>query len=315
MSVSLSLVVFLLLNARRFDVIHAHQYGWSAALAIFVGHLLQRPVVLKLTATGREGILETLRHSRFSALSAVLHRQVDACIATSEWGEQEAGALGIPKNRIHLIPNGLDTDRFCPATPREKSALREQLGLGSGVVALFVGRICSQKNPLLLLKAWTETFARRDNCELVLLGDGPQLELVQDIAKAGARNVRVLGSVDDPLPWYQAADLYLLPSDYEGLSNSLLEALSCGLPVVCTQVSGSEDVFRKADVGELIPVGDEGKLSRAIERMLADPGRRAACGRHARELALRFFSMAIVRSAIESLYAIVLRTCRVPTAI
>ncbi len=309
-----SLVVFLLLNARRFDVIHAHQYGWTAAAAIGLGHLFQRPVVLKLTATGPSGILEAVAQSRLSILSAALHRRVDACIATSERGEREAGSLGIPEDRIHLIPNGLDTDRFRPASLTEKVALRARLGLGEGVVALYVGRLSSEKNPLLLLQAWAECFARHANCELVVLGDGPQLTLVREVAR-GARNVHVRGRVDDPLPWYQAADIYVLPSDFEGLSNSLVEALSCGLPVVSTCVSGSEDVFREADVGELVPVGDSKELSRALERMLADPGRRAACSKRAREVALRRFSIVSVRAGIESIYGMVLRSRRATTTV
>lgn len=299
----LSFAAFLLLRGRSFDVIHVHQYGWLAALCVALRPLLRRPVVLKLTATGLDAIGHTLEASRASWLALALHRRVDACIATSERGVGDALALGLPAARIHRIPNGLDTARYKPLAAEERARLRAQLGVGGGPVVLYVGRLSPEKNPRLLLDAFVRA-ARGEGALLVFGGDGPQLRELEACARASplAGQVRVLGRLEDPLPWYQAADLFVLPSHWEGLSNSLLEGLACGLPVVSTRVSGSEDVFESRDVGELVPVGDPEAMAVALGRLLADPERRRMCGAAAREVALERFSLVRVAEQTEALY-------------
>jgi glycosyltransferase involved in cell wall biosynthesis len=258
--------------------------------------------VLKLTATGAGGILELAGGAGMRArLLGVFHRRVDACVATSERGAQEAAKLGIPRERIHRVPNGIDTVLFHPLPAAEREALRARLGVAGSNVVLYVGRLSSEKNPLGLLEAWARLGPPRD-AVLVLAGEGPESEAVAARAAPLGEAVRVLGPVADPLAWYQAADLFVLPSIYEGLSNALLEALACGLPVVSTPVSGSEDIFAAADVGVLVPGSDPASLAGGLAPLLADPARRARSGEVAREIALAHYSLASVAERVEALY-------------
>ena len=135
-------------------------------------------------------------------------------------------------------------------TGEERAAAKSELGLGSGPLALYVGRLSPEKAPLVLLEAWSQA-SLGGVAQLAVLGEGPELEAARERA-AAVPGVRIVGRVEDPLAWYRAADVYVLPSLDEGLSNSLLEALCCGLPVVATRISGSADVFREADVGTLV---------------------------------------------------------------
>jgi glycosyltransferase involved in cell wall biosynthesis len=300
-TVLLSVALFLLRRGRRFDIVHVHQYGWLAGLCVLFGALVRTPIVLKTTGTGRFGIASVIGRQKLAGPLRALHRRVDACITTSEEAAAEAAKLGIPAARIQRIPNGVDTDRFAPATAEERAAAKSELGLESGPLALYVGRLSPEKAPLVLLEAWSQA-SLRGVAQLAVVGEGPELEAARERA-AAVPGVRIVGRVEDPLAWYRAADVYVLPSLDEGLSNSLLEALCCGLPVVATRISGSADVFREADVGTLVDVGDTEGLASALAGLLADPEARQRCAAAARELALRRYSLDQVATDVEKLYA------------
>ena len=209
-------------------------------------------------------------------------------------------AFGIPEDRIHEVPNTLDCERFRPPTSAERAAARARFDVDGRVVILFVGRLTPQKAPELLLDAFESVAKTNPDALLVVLGDGPLAESVR--AKADDNlprdRYRLLGNCEDPLPWYHAADLYVSSSAIEGLSNSLMEALGCGLPVICTRVSGSEDLVDES-IGRLVAPGDVEGLAAALRDWSADEARRAGAKERAREIAVsRFSSDAVVRSVL-----------------
>ncbi|MCS5635821.1 MAG: glycosyltransferase family 4 protein, partial [Myxococcota bacterium] len=228
----LFLAIYLLSHARRFDVIHVHQYGWPSTLAILLGRMLGRPVVLKLTNTGPQGIRALLDLLPGTAFHARQHRRLSACIATSGRARQEIMELGLAADRVHLIPNGLDTGAFVPASGPARSDARRALGLGDEPLALTVCRMRPEKNLPLLLEAWQRVQPRLPAARLAIVGDGAGMAELKALAERLGLGPGVLlpGASSDPRTWYAAADLYLLSSTNEGLSNSLMEALSCGLP-------------------------------------------------------------------------------------
>ena len=299
---ALGLAAFLLRRGRRFDVVHVHQYGWAGAVSIAFGLVARRPVVLKLTATGPDGISRVMGRAGGTArIHAALHRRVDACLASSDRSAEEAAEFGIPRERLHRVPNGIDTNLFRPLPSAEREALRAQLGVAGRSVALYVGRLSPEKNPLGLLEAWSR-LGPPPGALLVLAGVGPERDAVAARAAPLGAAVRLLGAVADPLAWYQAADLFVLPSIYEGLSNALLEALACGLPVVSTPVSGSEDIFAAADVGVLVPGSDPASLAGGVATLSSDTNLRIRCGEAARRVAVERYSLASVAERIESIY-------------
>lgn len=298
----LSLTAFLLRHGRRFDVLHVHQYGWAAAVTIAFGRATGRPVVLKLTATGPDGILTVVGgRSPQARFLAALHRRVDACLATSDRSADEAAELGIPRSRLHFVPNGVDTALYRPLPAAEREALRAELGVAGRCVAIMVGRLSPEKNPLGLLEAWSLLGPPKD-AVLVLAGTGPERESVAARAASLGDAVRVLGPVANPVVWLQAADLFVLPSIWEGLSNALLEALACGLPIVSTPVSGSEDIFAAADVGTLVADSEPASIASGLAGLLADAARREHCGAAARAIILERYSLASVAERVEAIY-------------
>jgi glycosyltransferase involved in cell wall biosynthesis len=305
-STLLSLKAYLLRHMRGFDVVHVHQYGWPAAVASVLGLAFGVPVVLKLTNTGSKGIDAELPRGWAGALSRALHRRVAACFVTSERAAEEAVAFGIPRARVHRVPNPLDTDVFRPADAPLRALRREERGVGDAFLSLCVANIRPEKNHALLIDAWEAFVAARPGAPLVLavLGDGPgAAALAQRVAASpAADSIRLLGRVEDVLPWYQAADLLVIASDAEGLSNSLMEALACGVPMLSTRVSGSEDVAAATDVGRLVPVGDVEALSQGLCTAYDEPALRQQWSEHARAYALDHYSIDVVVDAVERIY-------------
>lgn len=297
----LALAVHLLVRGRGFDVFHVHQYGWAAAVSVVVGRIFRRPVVLKLTGTEYDSILVALRRSHFAGILEWLHRSVDACLASSDRVAEEAEQFGIPRGRIERIPNGVDTHRLRPVHGEGRTVLRKRLGVDGKTVVLYVGRLSQEKNPLSLVEAWRQ-LGVLDAATLVIVGDGPERGELEARVECCGGSIRLVGFVSDPLDWYQAADCFVLPSIREGLSNSLLEALACGLPVVSTRVSGSEDIFAAADVGVLVDHHDASSLADGLRLLVFDPEMRRRCADEARRISVERFSLDRIVRDVEALY-------------
>jgi glycosyltransferase involved in cell wall biosynthesis len=307
----LSYALFIVWNVRKYDVCHVHQYGHHAALLIAIGGLFGRPVVLKVTNTGEQGIESALhRAGSWSRLLGRLHRQVNACVVTTGSAFAEAVRFGIPANRIQQIPNGVDLDEFAPATGEEKALIKTRLGLQRALVVIYCGRLTSEKNPDGLLEAWRIVAQDVGNVELVLVGDGPLRPLLENSVRNShhSDSVRLVGIQSQVVSWYRAADVYVLPSRNEGLSNSLLEAMSCGLPVVSTRVSGSTEIFSEADIGCLVDVGDVAGFADALKTLLTEEKRRLQCGVAARSYVKAKYSIESVGASTVALYQELLST-------
>ena len=298
--------IYMLLNGWRFQVWHVHEYGSHAALAVALGKLLRRPVVFNLTNSGAMGIEKALGNGIRGRLLGFLHRRVSACLSLSQETRTEAIQFGIPPERVHLIPpNGVDCSSFRPATPKERTEARRALGLECQHLVLCVGRLAPEKNLLGLLEAWAAVDeAVREGSLLALVGDGPLRTVVADYvaAKGLSQSVQIVGERNDVACWMRAADLYVLASHNEGLSNALLEAMACGLPVVSTRVSGSVETVEEAGAGLLVDVGHVDRLSEAMERMLADRPLRECMGQAGRALIEAKYSIDVVAQACLRFY-------------
>jgi glycosyltransferase involved in cell wall biosynthesis len=190
-------------------------------------------------------------------------------------------SLRVPRERLRLIPNPVDADRFAPAAPEVRRRLRRELGVPEDALLLgSVGRLAYQKDPFTLYRSLAAASERIKNLWLYHLGTG---ELAADCARLAAE----LGIADriirrdylsDPLPFYQAIDAAILTSRYEGLSLAVLEALACDLPAILSEVPGNLD-FLQLGLSHAwsAPGGDSGKMAEAITQWAGDhPARRAS---------------------------------------
>jgi glycosyltransferase involved in cell wall biosynthesis len=301
----LSFAGYLLRHGRAFDIWHVHQYGDHAALAVALGKLLHRPVVLKMTSTATMGIEKTLGSGIVGGILVFFHRRVSACIAVSEETREEAIRFGIPARCVYLIPNGVDGRLFHPATLEERAVARRALGLDCERLVLYVGRLSAEKNPLGLLEAWVAVDSKvREGALLALVGDGPDWDHVHNSARTLnlAGSVHLAGRRSDVATWYRVADVYVIASHREGLSNSMIEALASGLPVISTRVSGSSILVESPPAGLVVDVGDVEMLASAMERLLQDMSMRTRLGKNARLRFESLFSLEILSKKMILLY-------------
>ncbi|HPT50716.1 MAG TPA: glycosyltransferase family 4 protein [Accumulibacter sp.] len=298
--------IFLLIRGRSFDVWHVHQYGLHSALAVALGKLLGRPVVLKLTSSGDQGLARTAAKGGFAAISSALMRRVSAVVALTRETKWEAQAFGIPAERVHQLGNGVDTGLFHRYGDNERAQLMNKLGIGGGGVVVAVGRLSKEKNPDGLLQAWA--IAKQElsaDWRLVVVGDGPmRAELEATVRTQGlGDSVRFVGQQNNIDQWIGAADIYVSSSHREGLSNTLLEAMAGGLPVVATCVSGVNELVKESGAGLVVDVGDMPRLAEALVRLAGNAKLRDAMGAAGRALIEERYSIGSVAASHEALYA------------
>ena len=296
---------WLLLEGRSFAVWHVHQYGAHATLAILLGKLLRRPVVVKITSSGEQGLGRALAGLRMPRFHRWAHRQMSACVAVSDETAAEALAFGIPAERIHRIGNGVDVVRWAPVLPGLRAQMRARLGLGEGFLAVAVGRVAEEKNPLGLLEAWRmASAALPGDARLAWVGDGPLREAMERrIHDLGlGERVLVVGRSDTVSDWLAAADVFVLSSRNEGMANSLLEAMACGLPAVATAVSGARQLLQATDAGLVVDVGDMQAFAEVIVRLAGDAPLRRRMGARARQVVEAGYALEVVADEVFALY-------------
>ena len=266
------------LEARRYraTVFHAHSaFPEASAMGAAVRSL---GVASLLKATLHRADLDC--SSRIiGRLHRVLLQRQSGIVAISSEIAAELKDLGIRADRILRIPNGVDTNRFRPASRDERARARALLGIAPSTrVVLFVGILSQRKNVDWLLDQWGQWRAspeRQGDSLLVLAGpasteDAGRLEArVKRLTADAVAAVRWLGAVERVEQVYAAADLVVLPSVAEGMPNVLLEAMACGLPAAAADSSGCRDLLQGASpLGWLFAPGD----SEALQACLGDLG-------------------------------------------
>jgi len=284
----------------RPDVLHAYSLFSPAAVALFARRVLGVPTVVKVLRGGELGDLIRLRRKRFGARrAAALAHGIDRFVAISREIDAELAGLGVPAERRCLLPNGVDLERFAPADDAERAALRARLGLGAGPLCVYVGRLVPEKRVEDLLAAWGEVRAAHPRAELAVLGAGP---CETPLRRAAPPDVHFFGDVLDVAPYLRAADVFVLPSRTEGLSNALLEAMAGGLGIVATAVGGAVDLVEDGESGRLVPPGEPLALRDALASLLADPALRHRLGARARERVTSTHALPAVADRLVQLY-------------
>lgn len=301
----IGLVANLLRIGRHYDVWHVHQYGVHAMVAVICGKLIGRPVVMKLTSSSYQGLSMMVAKSRMPRIMAATLRRLDAVVALTRETVAEAIAFGIPIARVHLLGNGVDVETFTPPAQTARMAIKEALGLGSSPVVLFVGRLSAEKNPCGLLQAWVSVRGNlASDWKLVMVGDGPERAMIDALVSELelSDQVVIAGRQDGIERWMQAAEIYVLSSQREGLSNALLEAMASGLPVVATRVSGVTELIEETGAGLVVDVGDMHGLGRSLAKLAGDPDLCTDMGKRARRAIESRFAITSVAAAHEKLY-------------
>jgi len=231
--------------------------------AVVLAGLVRVPAVVKLHGSDLN-VNARMRGPR-AQLRALLPRAARV-VAVSNALAGEAKALGVPADRIRVVPNGVDETRFFPA---DRAAARAELGLDAGRrLLLYVGNLKESKGVLDLAEAFGRVAAARGDADLVVVGDGEAREQMP-----GVDRMRLVGARphEEVARWMAAADLLVLPSWNEGMPNAVIEALACGRRVVATAVGGVPDLLASPLLGDLVPPRRPAELAAALIRALDRP--------------------------------------------
>lgn len=245
-----------------------------------------------------------LKSPKLRLASRLLDRRYDRIVApTAAILDAVATTEHARRDRMLCIPNGVDAIRFSPADAEARRTMRMRLGFADD--ALLVGCVADLfpvKRHVDLIDAFTQLRHAVPQAQLLLIGDGPaRAEIEARVRELDVCGTHLLGSrrdVDAVLP---ALDLFVLASDTEGLSNAILEAQACGLPVIATNVGGNPDLV-DGDCGALVAPRDPDALAQAMRRLLSDAVTRERMGAKARERVLQKHSLEAMTRAYEDLY-------------
>lgn len=279
---------------KPFDVLHAMWADETGLIAAWAGRWLGIPVVVSIAGgelVGFDDISYGLQRGAFSrwtvgqALTAA-----DAVVVACSYAKNLIAQAGyaVPNSRVHSITLGVDTNIFCPGS---ESPIQNRL--------IHVGSLVGVKDQATLLRA----LARLDGVTLDMLGTGPEQARLENLASELQIRERVnfIGAVHhlDLPKFYRRAALNMLTSRHEGLGMVTLEAGACGVPTVSTDVGLLPDV---AEMGAVVPVGDDAALADAIQNLLSDDQRRAEIGLTAQKMVGEKFTIQHTLEQFRALY-------------
>jgi glycosyltransferase involved in cell wall biosynthesis len=276
--------------ARGCDLIHSH-WILSAFAASLTAPLHRRPIVVSVQ--GSDGY-QAMRMPVFGALGRSALRGARRVIALSGSLAEVAAESGVPRRKIAVIPNGVDTEFFSPnGTPREP-------------VVLCAGSLIQRKGVDTLIEAMALVHRRHPQWRLVVIGEGPRRRELEKLAEQSGLEGAVLftGSLvpKEVARWMRRSALFALPSREEAQGVAMLEALASGTPCVASRVGGIPEVL-DPDWGVLVPPDSPQALGGALRDLIERAGRRRAMGKAAASEVPARYDWSVIAKRILAVYA------------
>jgi sugar transferase (PEP-CTERM/EpsH1 system associated) len=286
--------LYRLLRRLSPDVVHTRNFGTlECALVAFLAGV---PVRIHgehgWDVTDPDG-----SRKKFQVLRRILFRIVDQVIAVSrDLQKWLVNVVGVPTGKVRYICNGVDTERFTPRTLQGKDCTH--LTFGS------VTRFAEIKDPMNLVEAFVAVRKQRSGLRLVMVGDGPlAVSAASTLVSEGLdRDATLLGFRDDIPELLRDMDVFVLGSLREGVSNTVLEAMATGLPVIATDTGGNRELIADGVNGLLVPPGDRDALAAALCFYLNQPQAVIEHGGAARERAVSKYSISAMTNQYGRLY-------------
>jgi glycosyltransferase involved in cell wall biosynthesis len=280
------------LRRHRIAVVHAFDPP-MAMFGVPLARLAGVPVVLS-SLRGERRFYPRAYHGPL----AWTDRLATGIVANSEYMRQMAARYGADPARVTVCYNGLDTDLFHAAGRRRMPGLED-----AACVVGCVAALRPEKRLETLLAAFAAVLPKHPETRLVLVGSGqarPALEAQAAALGLGAR-VWFVPATAEVAPWYRSIDIFVLPSESEAFSNSLLEAMACGCAVVASAVGGNPEAVTP-ETGRLFPAGDAAALAGILDTLMAAPELRQQLAAQAARRAAQQFSRAASVARMEDLY-------------
>jgi glycosyltransferase involved in cell wall biosynthesis len=271
------------INEFRPDVVHGHGLFFvTTVAACLAAHVAGVPFVLS-AHIGRLDALPVTQRMMARAFEVSIARfmacRARAIIAVSKAVEEHVRSLcgARVRDKVFVVPNGVDHEKFRP---------RERLPGETNFTIAFVGRLVANKGPQFLIAAMPRVLAAFPRARAVIAGDGPLRKRLVDMSSRlrVCHAVEFLGNRADVDEILRKSDVFVRPSLSEGLPLTVLEAMSCGLPVVATPIAGVPEVVKHGENGFLVPPSDPRALADAIISLFEDPVRAHDMGLRGRRM-------------------------------
>ena len=258
-----------LLRNNKYDLCHCF-FGFPSGL---LGLLNRKKVPYIISLRGSDVPGFNVRFQAHYIILTPLFRQIwkksKAVIANSN-GLRELALQSAPKQQIEIIPNGVDTNEFCPPIRKNNNTFN----------VLCVSRLIERKGIHFLLDAWKKFIEKNQNSKLFIVGEGN----MENELRTQAEKLKINSSVEftgrleheKTVEMYKNADIFVLPSMNEGMSNTILEAMACGLPIVSTGVGGSDELF--SDNAIIVPEQNSETITKALFKLAEDDKLREKMG-------------------------------------
>jgi glycosyltransferase involved in cell wall biosynthesis len=295
---------FGVLRLRKyFDILHAHMEFSSAVAATIAGKLIGKPVIVKFSSSGYASEVKQSYRTWLGRLRlGILRRWANAYIALTSEMEEELLAEGFSRSKVIRMNNGINANDFSPTADKESA--KAFFNLSKMTVIIFIGRLVPVKALPVLLTAFERVLKVDPSLHLLLLGQGSEQKSLEALSEnLGVQShVTFVGDVNDVRPYLRAADIFVLPSLGEGLSNSLLEAMAMGLACVGTRIMGSVDALGNGASGILVEPNNVVQLTNALIRLVTNKDEVKRLGMLARQRVLENYDFSVVGTRYYALY-------------
>jgi len=257
----ISIYIYLKKNIKNYDIVHVHQSSWLCLIPTYFAKANNIPIIIKEATLNGFQYLKYLLLPQIVKYYAIKNAEF---IAISTMIEKNLIEQGIIKERIALIPNAIEINKF-------KNCYN--ISYNSENIILYVGNYIQGyiKGLDILLNAIAIVRKKYQNIKLRIIGNG-NINIYKDIIIKENLNeiIEVLGQQNDILKFFSNAKIFVLPSRSEGMSNSLLEAMAAGIPCVATRVSGVEDIIKDSENGFIVEKEDYITMAKRIINIIED---------------------------------------------
>ncbi len=291
-----SVAVFLYRKRNNYTIIHCNiLQELQTIVAIIFKLLFNKKVVAKMSSSGLTSDLKLMKHSLVGRITMRLLRKADRIVSLCNEATSELLNAGIPADRLQQIGNGVNTSVFNMNSRRNQKMQR---------LITFIGRLDAYKGVDYLLEAFKRVISGTADVRLMVIGNGPDEVRLKRLAATLHVQERVAfrGRRENIAEELSETDIFVLPSLSEGMSNVLLEAMSCGLPVIATTVGGSLDMIRDGINGILVPPGDPAALSEALIKLLGNESLAFSMGKEARKTVEERYMLKNTAACYQQLY-------------
>ena len=297
------LYLYKLIKKENFTIIHTHS-SKAGFLGRIAAMLNKTPIVIHtIHGFAFHDYMNSFKKNIFIYLEKLSAKWTHGLVTVSNLNKKKVVDLGIaPIEKLKNIYSGIDLTLFIN---EKNDQFRKELNLDSNHLLLgSVGRLSNQKDPITMIEAFCIVIKRFPSAHLTLVGDGElRDEILIKINQLQLNGrVHLTGNKNDPWKIYHSLDLFIMSSIYEGLGRSITEALSCGVPVVCTSVEGVPEIVRDNETGILVPPKDPGALATGIINSLNDMDNAKRMAEEGRKFVNENFDVNKMVDDIDSLY-------------